>query len=144
MNDKEKEFKITHHEGLYKNLPIFIEYLSKLHEKGDKNNYLIIEEDNADVVYVQYIGGPGYDITYVEAVSNEYLSPKRKLTNDKISILENIGFKVEPSSKNFFLNFDVSNENKIKELASLTLRIFDEVYDSPDDVRFNFNLQLSG
>ena len=130
--------------GIYKNLETFTTYFERLFTEGNQDNFLIIEEDSEDSVYLQYLAGPdtGTEL-YMEAVSNEYLAERRKLTEEKIAILHELGFKLEPSVKNYYIKYDLSGFD-YEKLALFSLKIFDEVYDSSKDAKFKFELRLYG
>ena len=79
----------------------------------------------------------------MEAVSNEYLAESKKISEEKIAILKELGFKLEPSVKNYFIKYDLSGFDYSK-LALFSLKLFNEVYDLPENVKFKFELRLYG
>ena len=78
--------------------------------------------------YVQFAGDKSAKYLRFEAVSNEYLPAKMRLTEDKISELVALGFDVSNPKPNYSREVDTSRESAIQVIAKTARDILINIY----------------
>ncbi len=121
----------------------FISSLRKLIFEDGTYKFLIVSAKELKEIYVQFFSPGKHDPALeCEAVSNEFLPEKLRLNENKISLLKELGFKEPKDSSNFSMEFDVSSETAIRNVARVALRIFREIYDCPSQLELQFELSI--
>lgn len=115
-----------------------VDKFKELIESGGEDSFLIVAPKNDSDVYVQFTySSPKL---HCEAVSNEYLPKKKRLTETKISLLAQWDFYLNKSqSPNFTTTFGTSG---LPNLVSQILRIFHEIYEVSPTYKFKIELEL--
>ena len=113
--------------------------LRKLCTEGGSGNFMIVSSGD---VYVQFAGRHGDTRIECQTVGNAYLPTKRKLTMDKIHELQRLGFVLDEEPANFSKTFELSDEQKARELATLALTILEYVYGCRRDSKLDIQLTL--
>ena len=100
--------------------------LLDLTRDGGPGNFMVVSSGD---IYVQFAGNPGNTHVTCEAISNEYLPEKLRMTKKGIKKLESLGFALGGDKiENFSRTYEVTGEDQARELADLTMRILREVY----------------
>jgi hypothetical protein len=100
--------------------------LRKVTQEGGDGNALSLSTAQH---YVQFAAERGVRRIRCEAVSNNFLTPPRKLTNDQIGRLRSLGWN-EPSSNrsaNYWLDYDIATDAARLALTRLVIQTL-EVY----------------
>lgn len=114
-----------------------VDKFKELIESGEEG-FLIIAPQNDSDVYVQFT----YSSTklYCEAVSNEYLPKKKRLTEAKIGLLGQWNFVLNTNqSPNFTTTFSTSD---LPDLVNQLIKLFQEVYGVTTTNKFEIELEL--
>ncbi|MHA1718581.1 MAG: hypothetical protein ACTSWX_08250 [Promethearchaeota archaeon] len=113
-------------------------YLKSLYFEGGDNNFFGIYKDP---YYIQVIGGKKAPKVYIEAASNEHLDGSDELLSiEQIEKLKEMGFEVEPRSKNFSKEFDFSEQN-FPEISEFIVKVLDIYGIDPYKAEFEIDLE---
>jgi hypothetical protein len=114
------------------NLQIIVTSLRRIQEEGGSDNFVIFLIDKEGNYYIQFAGSRGESELHAEAVSNQFLVPKYKLTEGQITLLETIGWNPPSSSPdgspNFYRGYEASTDNERQIIAHDVIRTMTEVY----------------
>ena len=104
-----------------------IPYLEKLTKSEYQEYFLIINPENIDDVYTQFIPVDSREL-YCEVVSNIYLTEKYQLEPNQITKLQSLVFSMGDDTVNYSQIYKVNNEFLIEALAKLVIKIFVEIF----------------
>ena len=92
----------------------------------EEKEFVIYDADKARGIYVQFcLHSPNL---YMECVGNMNLSLENKLSNDKIEILEKLGFKLDSQVGNYGLEFKGASDEEIDKAIDLTFSILHDIF----------------
>jgi len=97
-----------------------------LTSEGGPGSFLVISSGE---VYIQFAGNVGNQRLRCEAISNQYLSDKLKMSSAAMDRLKSLGFVLDGDPIEVFSRtYDLPTDDYATGLAQLTLRILTEVY----------------
>ena len=100
--------------------------LLSLTSEGGPGSFLVISSGE---VYIQFAGNVGNQRLRCEAISNQYLSDKVKMSSAAMDRLKSLGFVLGGDPIEVFTRtYDLPTDDYATGLAQLTLRILKEVY----------------
>jgi hypothetical protein len=104
-------------------------YIQDLIRDPIDGDFLIIEADGR---YIQFIYDENTEEIFCEAVSNEFLSPEQRISEERIGLLRAFGFK-DPGvgafvSPNFSRSWGRAEFLYPAHVASTVIQIFQDIY----------------
>ena len=113
--------------------------LRKILKAGKESTFLVV---SAGDVYMQFLAMPGREEIYCEAVSNEFLPGKSRLSDSAVKQLREFGFAEPSGSPNFARVFVLAGDKDLTALARLTFLILSDIYGVAPDAELQFNLTI--
>lgn len=97
-----------------------------LTSEGGPGSFLVISSGE---VYIQFAGNVGNQRLRCEAIANQYLPDRLKISAAGLARLKSLGFVLGGQPiENFSRTYDLPTDDYAAGLAQLTLRILTEVY----------------
>jgi hypothetical protein len=111
-----------------------------LTSEGGPGSFLVV---SAGEVYVQFAGNVGNQRLRCEAISNQYLPDKLKMSSAAMDRLKSLGFVLGGDPIEVFTRtYDLPTDDYATGLAQLTLRILAEVYGVVPSAEVEVHLSL--
>jgi hypothetical protein len=107
---------------------VIADTLKKLQTEGGMGNFAIFKADEKKNYYIQFSGAKGEPSLYAEAVSNDFLQPENKISNEKSQVLLKKGWKSE-QGRNYQKIFPANTDEERKNIEEEILILFRDVYD---------------